>query len=189
MTAVLQEPVQRKRFSVADYHRMGEVGLLGEDDRVELIEGEIIEMTPIGSSHGGRVKQLNRLLTEAVGERAVIAVQDPVVLGERSEPEPDLALLRPRADFYTDAHPQAPDVWLLIEVADSSLAFDRDIKVPLYARHGIPEVWLVDIEHGQVLRFAAPRDGVYSVREVIDLSRPTPLPGLADRAIDLAGLF
>lgn len=189
MTAILQEPVQRKRFSVADYHRMGEAGIFGEDDRVELIEGEIIEMTPIGSPHGGRVKQLNRLLAQAVGERAVIAVQDPVVLGERSEPEPDLALLRPRADFYTESHPRPPDVWLLIEVADTSLAFDRDVKVPLYARHGIPEVWLVDIEHRQVLRFAVPRDGVYQVEGVIDLGRPTPLPGLADCAIDLAGLF
>lgn len=182
-------PLPRRHFTVADYHRMGEAGILGEDERVELIEGEIIEMTPIGSPHGGRVNQLNRCLTQAVGESAVVAVQNPVLLGEHSEPEPDLALLRPRADFYTDSHPRASDVLLLIEVADSSLQTDRDIKVPLYARHGIPEVWIVAIGERQVLRFAEPVQGAYQVRETLDLSCPTPVPGLSHCTLDLAGLF
>ena len=189
MTTIDQAPLKHRCFSVADFHRMGEAGILGEDERLELIEGEIIEMTPIGSPHGGRVNQLNRLLTQAVGERAVVAIQNPVVLGEHSEPEPDLALLRPRADFYTSSHPQAADVLLLIEVADSSLASDRDIKVPLYARHGIPEAWIVDTEHRCVLRFADPRDGYYQAQEGIDLSKPVPLPGLPGCAVDLSGLF
>jgi Uma2 family endonuclease len=189
MTTIAQAPLKHRCFSVADFHRMGEAGILGEDERLELIEGEIIEMTPIGSPHGGRIKRLNRLLTQAVGEQAIVAVQDPVVLGEHSEPEPDLALLRPRADFYTSSHPQAADVLLLIEVADSSLASDRDIKVPLYARHGIPEVWLVAIGERRVLRFARPDQGGYQVRESIDLSRPTPLPGLPHCTLDLAPLF
>ena len=189
MTTIDQVPLRHRCFSVADFHRMGEAGILGEDERLELIEGEIIEMTPIGSPHGGRVNQLNRLLTQAVGERAVVAIQNPVVLGEHSEPEPDLALLRPRADFYTSSHPQAADVLLLIEVADSSLASDRDIKVPLYARHGIPEAWIVAIGERRVLRFARPDQGAYQVRETIDLSRPTPLPGLPHCTLDLAPLF
>lgn len=127
-------------IAVADYHRMGETGILGEDERVELIDGEIFEMPLIGSPHGGRINQLNRLLTKAVGESAIVSIQNPFVLDDRSEPEPDLALPRPRTDFYTASHPCASDVLLLIEVTDSSLQIDRDIKVPLYARHGIPEV-------------------------------------------------
>jgi Uma2 family endonuclease len=189
MTTIDQVPLKHRCFTVADFHRMGEAGILGEDERLELIEGEIIEMTPIGSPHGGRIKRLIRLLTQAVGEQAIVAVQDPVVLGEHSEPEPDLALLRPRADFYTNSHPQASDVLLLIEVADSSLRTDCDIKVPLYARYGVPEVWIVAIGKRQVLRFALPDQGDYQVRETIHLSRPTPLPGLPHCSLDLAPLF
>lgn len=189
MTSSEQIPLPRRHFTVTDFHRMGETGVLGEDERVELIEGEIIQMTPIGSPHGGRINQLNRLLIQAVGERAVVAVQNPVTLDEQSEPEPDLALLRPRADFYTDSHPGAADVLLLIEVADSSLRIDRDVKVPLYARHGIPEVWIVAIGERQVLRFAVPDQGGYRVREIIDLSRPTAVPGLSQCMVDLSGLF
>lgn len=189
MTVTTEEQIRRHRFNRADYHRMGEVGILGEDDRVELIDGEIIEMTPIGSQHGGRVKRLVYLLTRAVAQHAIVAAQDPVILDDRSEPEPDLALLRPRADFYTESHPRPADVLLLIEVADTSLQKDRQIKVPLYARHRIPETWIIDTEHQRVLRFAEPRDGAYQTEEEIDLSRPTPLPGLPGRAVDLAGLF
>jgi len=189
MAATYDDPTRRHRFSVADYHRMGETGILGEDDRVELLDGEIVEMTPIGSPHGGRVKRLNYLLTRAVGEHAIVAAQDPVVLDERSEPEPDIALLRPRADFYTDSHPRPEDVLLLIEVADLSLEKDRRVKVPLYARHGIPETWIADTVHRCVRRFAEPEDGTYHKQEELDLSRPTPLPGLPGYAVDLSGLF
>jgi len=189
MVANIQPPLQRRRFSVADYHRMGETGILGEDERLELIDGEIFEMTPIGSPHGGRVNQLNRILTQAVGASAVVAVQNPLVLDQRSEPEPDLALLRPRADFYTDSHPRAADVLLLIEVADSSLQTDLNLKVPLYARHGIPEVWVVAIPDRQIQRFAHPEQGVYRTRETLELRQPSPLPGLPDCSVDLAALF
>lgn len=189
MNALIQEPLRRWRFSVDDYHRMAEAGIFSEEDRVELIEGEIIAMPPIGSPHGGRVNRLNAMLTAAAGDRAVIAAQNPVILGERSEPQPDIALLRPRADFYTDSNPGPEDVLLLIEVADATLATDRNIKVPLYARHGIPEVWIVDILHAQVLRFAEPEDGVYREQGPIDLARPAPLPGLPDCAVTLSVLF
>ena len=189
MTINFQTSLQRHRFTVTDFHRMGEVGILSEDDRLELIDGEIFDMPPIGSQHGGRVNHLNRILTKAVGESAIVSVQNPIILGDHSELEPDLALLRPRPDFYTDSHPHAPDVLLLIEVADSTLQTDRDIKVPLYARHGIPEVWIVDIRDRRILRFAHPKQGVYQTLETLDLRQPTPLPGLPDCSVELAALF
>jgi Uma2 family endonuclease len=137
--------LQRHLFTVAEYHRMAEAGVFGEDDRIELLEGEIVEMTPIGGRHAACVKRLNHLLSRQVGERALVSVQDPIRLGGLSESQPDLALLKPRSGFYAEAHPGAEDVLLVIEVAESSADSDRAVKVPLYARAGIPEVWLVDL--------------------------------------------
>jgi Uma2 family endonuclease len=147
------------RFTVSDYHRMAEVGILDEDDRVELIEGEIVDMTPLGRRHQARVDQLAELLIRALGERAIVRVQGSIRLGERSEPQPDLVVLRRRADFYADADAGPPDVLLVIEVADTSLAHHRDVKVPLYHRAGITEVWLVDLngENVTVYREPGPR--------------------------------
>jgi len=135
----------RRSFTVGEYHRMAEAGILRENDRVELLEGEILEMTPIGSRHAACVNRLNRLFSAQVGTLALISVQNPIQLGEHSEPQPDLALLRPRADFYAKAHPGPEDVLLVVEVAETSAESDRAIKVPLYARAGIPETWLVDL--------------------------------------------
>ncbi|HYN77256.1 MAG TPA: Uma2 family endonuclease [Lamprocystis sp. (in: g-proteobacteria)] len=189
MSATARAQTRHWRFTVDDYQRMGETGILHEDDRVELIEGEIVAMPPIGSPHGGRVKHLNRILARAVGDHAIVAVQDPVVLRPRSEPEPDIALLRPRPDFYADAHPVAADILLLIEVADSSLQYDLNVKVPLYARQGIPEVWVVDIAHRQVLRFSQPAGGAYREQGPINLKDPIDLPGLPGCTVQLAALF
>ncbi len=138
------------RFSVADYHRMADAGVLGEDDRVELIEGEIVEMAAIGSVHSSRVMRIDRSFQSQLGGRAVVWVQNPVRLGDLSEPEPDVALLRPREDDYGGGLPVVADILLLVEVADSSVAYDRDVKLPLYAAHGIVEVWLVDLPAGVV---------------------------------------
>ncbi len=140
----------RHRFSVEEYQRMGQVGIFSEDDRVELIEGEIVEMTPIGSRHAACVKRLNSLFTSRLGERAIVSVQDPLSIGARSEPQPDLMLLKPRPDFYAHAHPEPKDVLLIVEVADTSLEYDRKVKIPLYARALIPEVWLVDLNTSSV---------------------------------------
>ena len=137
--------VLRHRFTVEDYQRMGEAGIFSEDDRVELIEGEIVVMTPIGSPHAGKVTRLNGILTPRLSGRANVSVQNPVVLLPDSEPQPDLALLRLRADYYERTHPRPEDVLLLIEVSDTSLEYDRRVKVPLYARGGIREVWIVDL--------------------------------------------
>jgi len=124
---------------------MAEAGILSEDDRVELIEGEIVEMSPIGSHHAACVNRLTRLFSRQGGDRAIVSVQNPIRLSEYSEPEPDLALLRPRADFYAEALPGPEDTLLVVEVMETSAQYDRERKLPLYAEAGIPEVWLVDL--------------------------------------------
>jgi Uma2 family endonuclease len=148
---LLRNPwVTRRPLTVAEYHRMGDVGILAEDDRVELIEGQLVAMTPIGSNHSGTVNSLNRRLVMAVGDRGVVAVQNPVQLDDLSEPQPDFAVLKPREDDYRNATPRADDVLLVIEIADSSLDYDRAVKRALYARHGIPEYWLVNVGGNEV---------------------------------------
>ena len=140
----VREPV-RHLLTIHDFHRMGEAGILGDDDRIELIEGELIDMAPIGSHHAGTVIRLTSLFNRALAGRAILSPQNPVMLADRSEPQPDIAILRNRADYYTDSHPASEDVLLIVEVADTTLSYDREIKIPLYARHGIPEAWLMDL--------------------------------------------
>lgn len=135
----------RRQFTVEEYHRMAQAGVFSEDDRVELIQGEIVMMTPIGSRHASCVGRLTHLLVSRVGDRAVVWVQNPIRLGPDSEVQPDLALLRPRSDFYRHAHPGPEDVLLIIEIADTTVGSDRSVKIPLYARAGIPAVWLIDL--------------------------------------------
>ena len=156
------EPALRQ-WTVAEYDRMIAAGILAEDDRVELIEGRIIEMSPIGSRHAACVKRLSELLRDEVGKAANVGVQDPIHLSDYSEPEPDLSLLRRRADFYADSHPTPADVLLLIEVADSSLMFDREKKLPLYATAGIPELWIVDLVSDNVTVYAEPTYEAFAV--------------------------
>lgn len=133
------------RFTVEDYHRMAEAGILGEDSRVELIRGRIVDMAPIGSAHMVAVNRLTRLLVTAVGDRGVVSVQNPVRLDDGSEPQPDVAVLRPGADDIGAPTPGASEVLLLIEVADTSLHEDRDEKAALYAASGVPEYWIVNL--------------------------------------------
>ncbi|MEG3862060.1 Uma2 family endonuclease, partial [Microcoleus sp. herbarium12] len=136
----------RRLFTVQEYHLMGEAGILNEDDRVELIEGEIIQMAAIGTRHATCVRRLIRQFRQLPEESAILDVQNPIQLTERTEPQPDLVLLQPRADYYETAHPIASEVLLLVEVSDSTVDFDREVKVPNYARSGIQEVWLWDLE-------------------------------------------
>jgi len=155
-------PLTTRRFTVDEYHRMGRAGVFHEDDRVELLEGQIVEMSPIGPAHAGCVAALTGLLSRGGHERVVVWVQNPVDLGERSEPQPDVALLAPRADAYRTAHPRAQDMLLVIEVADTSLEHDRDGKVPLYAAAGVPEVWLVNLTDDSVTVYRDPVGGRYA---------------------------
>ena len=190
MTATAEDKAsyQRHRLTVRDYQRMGEAGIFHEDERVELIEGEIVDMAPIGSGHSGKVNQLNTILQRAVGERAIVSIQNPIVLGDHSAPQPDIALLRPQADYYATAHPQARDVLLVIEVADTTLEYDRAVKLPLYARHGISEVWLVDVTGRRltVHRRPAP-EGYRETFEPATVAALT-LPGLPDLTVNLEAL-
>jgi Uma2 family endonuclease len=189
MAITAEDPVQKYQWTVSDYHRMGGAGIFHEDSRVELIEGEIIDMAPIGSNHAGIVSYLTRQFGLAVGERAIVWPQNPIVLDKHSEPQPDMVLLAPRNDFYRNAHPRPADVLLIVEVSDSTLRYDRRIKIPLYARHGIPEVWLVDVEHEELSLFRKPAKGHYQ-----DVIGPAPLgvttpDQLPEVAVDLSGLF
>jgi Uma2 family endonuclease len=170
---------------------MGEVGILGPELRTELIDGEIIEMPPIGHPHAGTVKLLANLLKEAVGSGAILAVQDPVWLDDHSEPIPDIALLRSRSDWYRNAHPGPDDVLLLVEVADSSLVYDREVKLPRYARAGIPEVWLVDLGGRRLSIHRHPEGHRYKQVVTPDDLSAIPVPLIVDQkpAIDLATLF
>lgn len=143
-------------FTTAEYHRMGETGILRPTDRVELIEGEILRMSPIGRRHAGCVNRLTELFSRRLAGKVIVQVQNPVVLDAHSEPQPDVTLLRRRADFYSDQHPNPEDVLLLVEVVDSSAGYDRSIKLPLYARRGVPECWLVDLEHERIEVYRGP---------------------------------
>ncbi|HXG62738.1 MAG TPA: Uma2 family endonuclease [Planctomycetota bacterium] len=142
MTAI----AARRLFSVEEYHRMAEAGIFTPHDRVELLEGEIVQMSPIGKSHAVCVDRLNRLLSERIARRGIVRIQNPVLLGGRSELLPDVALARPREDEYAGGHPQGADLLLVVEVADSTQEYDRLLKVPAYARAQVPEVWLIDLK-------------------------------------------
>lgn len=183
-------PITKRKFTVDEYHRMAQAGILTEDDRVELIQGEIVEMTPVGSKHAACVKRLNRLLSKSVGDKAIVSVQAPVALDPHSEPQPDIALLRPSPDFYAAQHPGPDDVLLIVEVADTSAAYDRDVKLPLYARAGIPEVWLVDLAANRLEVYRGPSPEGYRERMIyrpgMQVSSES-LPGLSLPVIEIVG--
>ena len=182
--------LQGRAFTVGEYYRMAEANILTEEDRVELIAGQIVAMSPIGCRHAACVKRLNLLLGKIVGDSMLLGVQDPIALDAYSEPEPDLVLLRPRADFYAAAHPSAGDVLLAIEVADTSASYDREVKVPLYAQAGIPEVWLIDLQESRIEVFARPQGNAYQQRVEVaanDTFTSPTVAGLTLAAADLLG--
>lgn len=158
--------IARYSFTAEEFERMGEVGIFRQGARLELIEGEIVEMSPIGSLHAACVKFLTGLLYRLFGDTLVVGVQDPIRLNDFSEPQPDVTLLRWRDDYYREAHPTPADVLLVIEVADTTVVADRKIKVPLYARAGIAEAWLVNIPEAQIEIYSNPTGGVYQRTEV-----------------------
>ena len=178
----------RHRWTVAEYHHMAKVGLLNEDSRVELIDGEIVEMAPIGSEHAGHNNYLMNFLAYRLYGKAVVAGQNPVVLDGYEEPQPDIAILRWQSDSYRGALPRAEDVLLIIEIADSTLRYDRDIKVPLYAKNGIPEVWLLDLQNRQLEVYREPSHGAYQQHSSQRTGRIAPML-CPDAVIDLAELF
>lgn len=173
--------ITRRQFTVDDYYRMLHAGILTEDDRVELIDGEIREMSAIDAVHAGNVKRISQILNRQIGDRFIISVQDPVRLDDRNEPQPDVAVLRWHDDFYDEQHPTPADVLLIIEVANTSLAYDRTEKVPKYAAAGIPEVWLADVTQRAVEQYAQPVAGAYTYKRVLrrgSAVQATQIPGL-----------
>jgi Uma2 family endonuclease len=178
------------RFTVTEYYRMGEAGIFTEDDRVELIEGQVVTMVPIGGPHASTVDIFTNTFAPRVQGRAIVRVQNPLHLSEYSEPQPDLMLLRPRRDYYRQAHPGPEDVLLLIEVADTTVEYDRDVKIPLYARAGIPEVWLTDLTQEVIDVYRSPTPtGYQQVQRFRRGQRlaPQALPDLEINAQDILG--
>jgi len=154
--------MQRRLFTVQEYHLMGEAGVFGNNERVELIEGEIIQMAAIGTRHATCVRRLIRQFRQLPEENAILDVQNPVRLTECTEPQPDIVLLQPRSDYYATAHPMPSEVLLLVEVADRTIDFDRDVKVPNYACSGIQEVWLWNLEANCLEVYRLPTENGYS---------------------------
>jgi Uma2 family endonuclease len=180
---------RRHRITVEEYHRMAEVGLLAPDARVELIDGEIIDMPPIGYRHAAVVDRLTKLLVASVGDRAIVRCQGPVQLGDISEPQPDFALLTHRDDFYGERPALGPDTLLVIEVSESTLRYDRQTKMALYSRHAIPEFWVVDVKGKQLHVFRRPMGSEYGeVRIVKEKPAIMPIASLPGISIDISPL-
>jgi Uma2 family endonuclease len=183
-------PVQtRHRFSVKEYYRMAETGVLKPDAPVELLDGEIMDMSPIDPFHGGVVTCLNAILTVAGQGRWVTAVQNPVHLSDHSEPQPDLLLLKPSSDGYRKRHPQPEDVYLLIEVSDTSLATDRDDKLPAYGRAGIAEVWIVNLNEETIEVYREPHFTGYASTSLLRAGEKAAPRAFPDAAVDVAELL
>lgn len=173
------------RLTVDDYHRMAQAGILGEDDRVELIEGRLVEMTPIGSRHAACINALTQILVRAVGDERIVSPQNPIQLDNYSEPQPDITLLQPRDDRYRPALPTPKDVILIVEVSDSSLAYDRGVKLPLYAAAGIPEAWIVELQSGSIVRHTEPVDGSYRAVAAVGHGKSLASTIVSDLTLDV----
>jgi Uma2 family endonuclease len=181
--------IARRHFKINEYYRMTEAGILAEGDRVELIDGEIVEMSPIKSRHAACVDRLNKLLNRLVAQDAIVSVQNPIVLDDYSEPQPDISLLRPRADFYAQGHPRPADVLLVVEVADSSTQFDREIKLPLYAEAMLPEVWLINLPDETVERYSQPADGAYQITQMFKRDEVLTSMDVLNLTLDVAAIL
>jgi Uma2 family endonuclease len=178
----------RRLLTVDEYHRMGEVGILTEDDRVELIEGELVAMAPIGSEHIAATNSLNRLLVLAVGDHGIVSVGNPVRLNRHSEPQPDFSVLKPRDD-YRKMLPRPEDTLLAVEVANTSLDYDRKVKLALYARSGIPEVWIVNLAANEVEVYRSPVADNYTVVARAGLAATLTIAALLGVSIPVARIF
>lgn len=176
--------ISRKKFTVQQYHQMNELGILTERDRVELIQGEILQMSPIGRRHAACVDRLTERLILLLSNRAIVRSQNPIRLSNNSEPQPDITLLRRREDFYAESHPQPADTFLIIEVSDTTADFDREIKIPAYAEENIAEVWLIDLNAQQIEVYRQPTPQGYQNIQV--LNREQTLTILAFPDIELS---
>lgn len=181
--------IKRHQLTAEQYHRMGEAGVFAPDARVELIEGEVIDMAPIGTRHWAAVNRLGRMLNTAVRTKAIVSVQSSFRLSRLSEPEPDIAIFKPRDDFYATALPTGADTLLVIEVSDTTLDYDVKVKAPLYARHGVADYWVFDLQAPTLCVFREPRGGVYVNVAAFEAPGIVELPGLPGISIDLTGVL
>ena len=189
MSSMAEDLIRRHRYTVEDYYRMAEVGILTPDVRVELIDGEVIEMPPIRAPHASVVNRLHTLLVEAVQGHALVRGQSPLRLDRHNEPEPDLALVRTRPSHYGSRHPGPKDTLLVIEVADSSLSYDRDRKLSLYARFDIPEVWLIDLSARTIRRYRIPGPTGYVESDLLADLLAVAVPGIPSVHLNLSRLL
>ena len=180
--------VQRRRFTVDEFARMGEAGIFTEDDRVELIAGEILEMTPVGPPHAWIVNRLAELLMTRLGSGAYVSIQNPIRLGSDTEPQPDLVVAR-RSGAYARRHPGPGDVLLVVEAADSSLRYDRLEKIPRYGGAGVPETWLVDVAAGTVTAYTEPGPEGYAAERVLRLGDVLAAAAVPALRVPVAEIF
>jgi Uma2 family endonuclease len=181
--------VRKHLTDIKEWQKLGEANIFPPDSRLELIEGEILEMAPIGSNHAGHLKRLTHILSTLVSGKAILSIQDPLQLGDLSEPEPDFMLLKPDNDFYCTRHPNAGDVLLLIEVADSSLSFDQNQKLRLYASHNIPEYWLMNLIDACVEIYRQPHGDCYGEKTTLRAGDTITLSQLNQIAINIADIL
>jgi Uma2 family endonuclease len=177
------------RFSVEDYYRLAEVGILCADARVELLDGKIIDIAPGGPFHGSITKRLNQIFAAAVRGRWIMAVQDPLHLDDHSEPQPDLMLLKPVPDFYRQRHPRPEEVYLLIEVSDTTLLADQADKIPAYGRAGVAEVWIVNLVEEVVEVYRDPNFTGYGSKTTVHAGEQISPMAFPDAALSVAELF
>lgn len=180
---------QKHLTDIDEWRRLGEAGIFPPDSRLELINGEIIEMSPIGCNHAGHVIRLMNFFAARIAGKAIMNAQNPLQLGDLSEPEPDFMLLKPNPDFYSTRHPAAADVFLLIEVADSSLDFDRNQKMHLYALHRIPEYWLLNLNEASVEIYRKPTGDLYAEKRTLMTGDSIALSELPGITIDIGDII
>jgi Uma2 family endonuclease len=185
----MSRQLAKRWISVDEYERMGKAGVFTPDERLELLEGEIYEMSPIGSPHAASVKFLSALLNLLFNGKLIVSTQDPIRLDDFSEPQPDVALLRWRDDFYRPAHPTPADVLLVIEVADSTVESDRSYKIPLYAKAGVQEAWIVNLQDETIELYAEPVGGVYQVSKTFKRGEEAQAHAVADLRVKVADIL
>jgi Uma2 family endonuclease len=179
----------KRLTNLDEWRRLGEANIFPPGSRLELINGEILEMAPIGFNQAGHINRLVKLLTRLIPDDVIPSVQNPLQLGDLSEPEPDFMLLKPNNDFYSSRHPTASDVLLLIEVADSSLTFDQNQKLRLYALHGIPEYWLLNLNDSCLEVYRKPNGEVYSEKTTLRIGDTIALSQLDEISIRMVDIL
>jgi Uma2 family endonuclease len=185
----IEPAIVRRKITVEEYEVMYEAGVFKPDERLELINGEILKVAPMNAPHISYVIRLSRIFTERLTKRAIVSTQLPIVINEESEPEPDISILRWRSDDYFSGKPKAQDVYAIIEVASTSLLYGRRIKVPLYARVGVPEVWIVNVQARELEVYRNPKGEDYAERQILQPTDRISLLAFPDVEIPLSEVF